>query len=796
MDLIDTYLRARGTAEQLFVKRKLVRMTDTGDSDGSKQGLSPLSTPDKGNRNKRKYLSDFSLDPPANGSSLSLTEFPRYEVLEEKFRQALWHLESMEAMPGQAKEELGESKPAEWDDPIIPELEVLLANSLTANYRNAIKKIAECGYSEEVAEWVVLRSGPYFGSKDIVSNIVDGALDYLKTEKEFDTSRRHMFEDLENLVEYTMLEMTCVLREVKPSLSVADAMWCLLIFDLNLPLACAVEGDPQRFLADEEIQGESSSDSTLGQVNSEPQKSELTVSNPNRLESEPDLPSLSTQLAREPQMNEKDSGVALQVTGGRYVGATAEHIQTALQTNVVEGVGRKGCLQNSKRDLLRQKTFHFEKNYKGRMSKGAFKAKLTSWGGLVLDKKSKPPSDGVNSKNSSSPLPAANSKTPMSMPQEKAKSTQKPQIDTPAPPKTAEYYYAGIPYDEAQGKYIARDEKDEMLLAAVPRLQALQKEVQSWNDWANEKVMQAARRLSKDQTELKTLRQEKEETAKFTKEKQILEENTMKRLSEMEHALTTATGQIEMANSTVRRLEVENSVLKEEMEAASEKGLQEAAKLEEAVLREQEALKKSQSFGPQKALLQDELTALKCKTSELQQGIEKAKVLINQFEAQRAYEEREKKKNLTQAETIRKDRERLEALAKVEEDRVQQKAEKESQKYKDEMKKLEKEISELKLESEASKIAALRSGASLQGYQHPKVTKRLAVFRDNFGGGTVKQEHECVMCLTEEMSVVFLPCAHQVLCVDCNALHEKQGMKDCPSCRTPIQRRINACFAR
>ncbi|GFP98618.1 putative E3 ubiquitin-protein ligase rf298 [Phtheirospermum japonicum] len=52
------------------------------------------------------------------------------------------------------------------------------------------------------------------------------------------------------------------------------------------------------------------------------------------------------------------------------------------------------------------------------------------------------------------------------------------------------------------------------------------------------------------------------------------------------------------------------------------------------------------------------------------------------------------------------------------------------------------------------------------------------------------------MCLSEEMSVVFLPCAHQVVCTTCNELHEKQGMKDCPSCRGPIQRRVCVRYAR
>nr|GME01849.1 putative E3 ubiquitin-protein ligase RF298 [Ipomoea batatas] len=60
--------------------------------------------------------------------------------------------------------------------------------------------------------------------------------------------------------------------------------------------------------------------------------------------------------------------------------------------------------------------------------------------------------------------------------------------------------------------------------------------------------------------------------------------------------------------------------------------------------------------------------------------------------------------------------------------------------------------------------------------------------------GGIKREWECVMCLTEPKSVVFLPCAHQALCTACNMLHERQGMKDCPVCRTPIMKRIQARF--
>jgi regulator of replication initiation timing len=66
----------------------------------------------------------------------------------------------------------------------------------------------------------------------------------------------------------------------------------------------------------------------------------------------------------------------------------------------------------------------------------------------------------------------------------------------------------------------------------------------------------------------------------------------MKRLSEMENALGNATGQVEILNSIVRRFEVENSVLKTELDAAKLRALESAASYQEVVEREQIALKR------------------------------------------------------------------------------------------------------------------------------------------------------------------------------------------------------------
>lgn len=172
------------------------------------------------------------------------------------------------------------------------------------------------------------------------------------------------------------------------------------------------------------------------------------------------------------------------------------------------------------------------------------------------------------------------------------------------------------------------------------------------------------------------------------------------------------------------------------------------------------------------------------------------------FQARMKQERAEKEKVLEHAASIRWEREGIEAAAKAEEDKIKLKAESERQKYGEEIKRLQKELSELRIKLDSSKIAALRRStdggfgmfsSTSKGNQIPSISKRIFGNQDNIRSRGLKQDCECVMCLSDEKVVVFLPCAHQVLCAKCNERHEEE-MEECPICRTPIQRRIHARF--
>ncbi|KAK6930072.1 hypothetical protein RJ641_004166 [Dillenia turbinata] len=883
-------------------------------STSSSQISPPVSVHEKGSRNKRKFRADPPTGDPTKILSSSPSEFPGYEFSAEKFEISPSHehasacdvcshnQEQPDALklnlglpsnvgsfgvgPSQSREDedaADEFHDADWSDFTETQLEELVLSNLDAIFKSAIKKIADCGYSEEVASKAVLRSGLFcYGCKDIVSNIVENTLAFLKNGQEIDPSREHYFDDLQQLEKYILAELVCVLRELRPFFSTGDAMWCLLICDMNVSHACAMEGDPLNSFLNDGVSNSnaSSSMSDPQQLKSEAKGPELNLPGPSKLS--PSFPcSYNSQLevhassavpnvAKPKNSNvpngllpEKESLVSISDSVGKSFSATAASQPPAQEEKFVTSRKLSGC---SRREyILRQKSLHVDKSYRIYGSKGVSRsAKTGGFGSLILDKKLKAVSDsgGISLKNASfkvskplgvdipsdnanhnhvpkGGLPSSGVFSPENVtPLSKTSVTLAlPAVNNPPTLSTADTVlslslplknssspmplsvncntetacsHVGIPYDKCLGQWIPQDKKDEMILKLVPRVRELQNQLQEWTEWANQKVMQAARRLTKDKGELKTLRQEKEEVERLKKEKQTLEENTMKKLSEMENALCKASGQVERANAAVRRLEVENAALRQDMEAAKLRAAESAASCQEVSKREKKTLVKFQSWEKQKGLIQEELAIEKRKVAQLLQEVEHAKNIEEQFEGRWLQEKKATEELLVQASSLKKEREQIGASGKSKEDMIKLKAENNLQKYKDDIKKLELEISQLRLKADSSKIAALKRGidgsyASKLGNKSfpatkdsgtPYISEMARDFLDNSNQGGVKRERECVMCLSEEMSVVFLPCNHQVVCTTCNELHEKQGMKDCPSCRSPIQQRICVRYAR
>jgi hypothetical protein len=175
-------------------------------------------------------------------------------------------------------------------------------------------------------------------------------------------------------------------------------------------------------------------------------------------------------------------------------------------------------------------------------------------------------------------------------------------------------------------------QNEETVLSLRIRVQELETQLQDRTEWAQQKVMQAARRLSKDLAELKSLRQAKDEMLRLKKDQKALEDSTMKKLSEMESALKKASGQVDRANAAVRRLENENAELRAEMEAAKLNAAESIAICQDIAKREKKSLKRAQAWERQKSKLQEDLSEERRKLTQLQQQLAQAKECQQQAE--------------------------------------------------------------------------------------------------------------------------------------------------------------------
>lgn len=340
------------------------------------------------------------------------------------------------------------------------------------------------------------------------------------------------------------------------------------------------------------------------------------------------------------------------------------------------------------------------------------------------------------------------------------------------------------------------DQKEETIVSLVRQAKDLERQVKERKEWAHQKAMQAARKLSNDLTELKLLRMEREETQGVKKGKQVLEDNTMKRLTEMENALRKASGEVDRANSAVKKLENENAEIRAEMEACKLSASESAVTCMEVAKREKKCLKKISAWEKQKAKLQEDIASEKHKISELVAQLAQVEASKKEAEAKWWQEQKAKEQAMAQVEEERRLKEATEANNKRKLEALRLKVEIDFQRQRDDLLRLEQELSRLKSSSEQA--SDTRNNSHQNSVTTPGDIARMLQELDSFersssapqgkeGGGC---DRECVLCSKDEVSVVFLPCAHQVLCASCNESYGKKGRATCPSCRVPIEQRI------
>ncbi|CAL5429531.1 unnamed protein product [Camellia sinensis] len=626
------------------------------------------------------------------------------------------------------------------------QLEEILLKNLEFLYNEAISKLVGLGYDEDVALKAILRNGHCYGGMDVLTNILHNSLAYLNSDCGGDCGDSEdsepNFVDLRQLEEYSLAAIVCLLQQVKPHLTKGDAMWCLLMSDLHVGRASVMEIPV------------------------------LPSANNNGCSG----PSLSNVA----NVSNNPVGVApalCRFHGGWGFGngGTSEFPVNGFLSYVSE--------MNLQKEIECPKRFNLTPSMKTLLKRNVamFAAGFRA-NSKQLQTQSQASVSSLSSGDSSTAA-VSGAEVPTEQNEEIPHAKNQDVVNTVL------NKFRDLNLDENM-EYVPQDQKDEMVLSVINQIKDLERQVKERKEWAHQKAMQAARKLSNDLTELKMLRMEREESQRVKKGKQTLEDKTMKRLSDMENALRKASGQVDRANAAVRQLETQNAEIRAEMEASKLNASESVTTCLEVAKREKKCLKRLLAWEKQKNKFQEEIAAEKQKISELQKQLVQNESAKKEAEEKWRQEQKAKELGLAQVEEEQLLKEATEASNKRKHEALRLKIEIDFQRQKDDLQRLEQELARLKAPVQSTELHHTNSeGVKPQGETIARMLHDLDKLEDS-SDKDVGYNRECLICLKDEVSVVFLPCAHQVLCANCNDEYGKKGKATCPCCRVPIEQRI------
>ncbi|KAG8382249.1 hypothetical protein BUALT_Bualt05G0057200 [Buddleja alternifolia] len=709
------------------------------------------------NRRTRPAKSDSDQTAMNANSNVDKSANPKFGIKPRNYHMALNALaENQIPMPNNSNAVFDDSG---WGYCTEEQLEELLLKNLEFLYNEAINKLMALGYDEEVALKAVLRNGHYYGGMDVLTNIVHNSLAYLNkgdsNDEEPDSEAN--FTDLRQLEEYTLARMVCLLQKFKPHLSKGDAMWCLLMSDLHVGRARAMEIP---ILPSSGASGSSDGNGCTSESAGVSGSVEGDVSGGGSAEVAPALSKFHGGWGF-------GNGGTSEFPMNGFLSYASE---MALQREIE--CPKRFNLSPSMKSLLKRNVAMFAAGFRAN-------AKL-------FNSQTRPSAASLFGGDTSN-----GNGTPAEVPEVSQYAKNQDVVNS------VMSKFQDLNLDENTTEQVPLDQKDDMILNLVHQIKDLEKQVKERKEWAQEKAMQAARKLSHDLTELKMLRMERDETQRLKKGKETHEETTMKRLKEMESALRKASAQVDRANNAVRKLENENAEIRAEMEASKLSASESVTTCLEIAKREKKYLKRLLAWEKQKTKMQEDIAAEEGKMSELNQELAQVEAATKEAEAKWREEQKAKELVLAQVEEERRLKEASEANNKRKLEALRLKIEIDFQRHKDDLQRLEQEYTRLKeqtTETEHHQSSDFwtdnSNGVNPQGETIARLLHELDRLEEDSQEKEVSRDRECMICMTDEVSVVFLPCAHQVICANCNESYGKKGKVVCPCCRVPIEQRI------
>ncbi|CAN6204310.1 unnamed protein product [Urochloa humidicola] len=595
---------------------------------------------------------------------------------------------------------------APWLRATADQLEERLLKKLDEAYAAALARLADLGHGEEASLEAVLRAGHCYGKlNDPVSNIVANARTYLSDPSH--AGGAGGFADLRRLEEYSLAGLVCLLQSSRPTLTRAEALWCLLSSDLRLEeaiaIGCSLNSKPVPAAAP------AVSEELPPAVAETPQRGHIHYNN------------TTAAAAQDPSLFDPETFMRLAIRQGPAA-ATISCLKAA------------GWSRSSGTATEGQPKESFAKKLSTEELIESVVAELEA---LDIDKKDPPDANP--------------------------------------------------------------DPKNQMVRDLIKQTREMEAQLKERREWAQGKAIQAARKLGTDLTELRVLRMEHDENQRRKKEKQVMEDDTLKRLAHLENELKKKSGQLDRSNATVQKLEMENAEIRAEMEAAKLSASETEKQCQGLLRKEKKDAKKLEVWERQKAKLKEDIAEYKTKVAQAERELSEVNKAIKNMEIKIREDTRAKEENMALLEEERGKKEAAKADSERRLEELRRKKEVESQCYKDDLRRLQDELNRLQkstgtnqpaVPSTNPRATTNRSTARAQKQQPIQRPTPASNCPPPQPAQKPSRRRDCVVCKEEEACVILLQCTHQVLCVGCNKLHEDKGVARCPSCSAKIEERI------
>ncbi|KAL9175780.1 hypothetical protein ABFS82_02G134300 [Erythranthe guttata] len=310
----------------------------------------------------------------------------------------------------------------------------------------------------------------------------------------------------------------------------------------------------------------------------------------------------------------------------------------------------------------------------------------------------------------------------------------------------------------------------------------LQEKVKDRKSWAQKKTIDIARTLSEDLLELKLLRMDKMDLENKKRNAEKSQKLKMLEINESRSSLQNMNRELSFSSDDMGRLRIKNAQIRADTEALKLNRTESDMEVADILKRERKCVRKLSVVEKQNCNLQSQCQEEK--QTMLQLELELLQVEKDTKEDEVSWRQNIKEKEYMLAirgEEIRT-AEIHKANSRAELTKLRQKREMESQLGRDDFQRLEDELSRLRVSQQMRE-----SGDS--SYEDAEATSSESSAPIDSSERSIRH-WICMMCLENEVSVVFLPCAHQVLCFPCHERNLSTVGAQCPYCHVGIEESI------